>query len=179
MYETFRTSCTVDLRRPNQLMSQQLKCLEQKCCISSNKERLCSKEILWIKNQNMRGGGKEIRLYPVVWNVERRCFDVTLLGGLSAVDRPLTFSPQSVLHRSCTRPFNHFETYQPIEIKFIVNQYEFSRYALTRGHVYPTSHRIPRLKQFNWCASVTVPSDLLFLFQATANSICITKRKLC
>jgi len=33
-------------------------------------------------------------------------------------------------------------------------------------------------RQFNWSASVNVPSDLLFLFQATAISICIIKRGL-
>jgi len=31
-------------------------------------------------------------------------------------------------------------------------------------------------RQFNWSASVNVPSDLLFLFQAIAISICIIKR---
>jgi hypothetical protein len=33
-------------------------------------------------------------------------------------------------------------------------------------------------RQFNWSASISVPSDLLFLFQATAISICIIKRGL-
>ena len=33
-------------------------------------------------------------------------------------------------------------------------------------------------RQFNWSASVNVPSDLLFLFQVTAISICIIKRGL-